>query len=284
MRSDGSLCVGPVALAELQAHRFDALREMADLARRRPDLVDRLHASPEGLDRAADDLRRSVLSWFFPGAAGQTGSDGAGLADVAYGVERWQDGSLVPLRVRKSNIGHLLSSGILDGPEYGEQVAVLVQEVLDPSHGLVCPVGIRTLGSRERLFRPGAYHDGTVWPWDTAWIARGLLRHGYHRCGSHLLHTVLRVCRELRYYPEHVRGEDGALPHVNERITVIQSKDPHFGAWNIQVEQPPQMIQGWTVMAYLMAVGELNFPLQARRKTHRTVAKLDQELAGALGD
>jgi len=38
---------------------------------------------------------------------------------------------------------------------------------------------VRTLSTREVRFRPGSYHNGTVWPHDTALGAWGLARHGY---------------------------------------------------------------------------------------------------------
>jgi glycogen debranching enzyme len=38
--------------------------------------------------------------------------------------------------------------------------------------------GIRSLSSGERAFNPLAYHNGTVWPHDTALAAAGLRRYG----------------------------------------------------------------------------------------------------------
>jgi glycogen debranching enzyme len=277
MRADGSLATGAVALAELQANRFSSLQAMAELCRRRPDLQELIDASPPELDRRLERLRRSLLTHLW-------GVPGSGLPRIAFGTERMPDGSLSPLWVRKSNPGHLLNCGILEGPEYREPAAQLVGQLMDPDEGLICPSGIRTLSSHERLFRPCAYHNGTVWLWDTAWVGLGLLRHRYHRCADLLFSRVIEVCRELRYYPEHVRGLDSTQPSVNDHITVVESHDPHFGAWPNQVEQPPQVVQGWTVMAFLVASREQSRPVQARPLAPREVDDLDAELAAAVKD
>jgi len=39
--------------------------------------------------------------------------------------------------------------------------------------------GVRTLGTRERRYNPMSYHDGSVWPHDTAIAAAGLRRYGF---------------------------------------------------------------------------------------------------------
>ena len=38
--------------------------------------------------------------------------------------------------------------------------------------------GLRTLSTRERLYNPMSYHNGSVWPHDTALAAAGLRRYG----------------------------------------------------------------------------------------------------------
>lgn len=40
--------------------------------------------------------------------------------------------------------------------------------------------GIRTLAADEPLYDPLSYHRGSIWPHDTALIAAGLRRHGFH--------------------------------------------------------------------------------------------------------
>jgi len=38
--------------------------------------------------------------------------------------------------------------------------------------------GIRTIGTDERRYNPMSYHNGSVWPHDTALVAAGLARYG----------------------------------------------------------------------------------------------------------
>ena len=39
--------------------------------------------------------------------------------------------------------------------------------------------GVRTLGAGEARYNPVSYHNGSVWPHDTALIAGGLARYGF---------------------------------------------------------------------------------------------------------
>lgn len=275
MRADGSLTVGRVALAELQANRFDALCAMADLAEGRPGLRDMIGRSTDDPRQQAERLRDAVLRGFWSEGSGGNGR-------VAYGLEEREDGAWIALNVNKSNTGHLLNSRILEGAKNRDRVSDIVVQLLHRDRGLVCPAGLRTLADGERLFRPGAYHNGTVWPWDTIWIAQGLQRHGFHRCAVWLCDAILRACRELRYFPEHIRGEDSAHPTVNDHITTVECHDPWFRSWTNRLEQPPQVIQGWTVTAYILAERLRNSDPQLNANPDGEVGMLDRELVERL--
>jgi glycogen debranching enzyme len=58
-----------------------------------------------------------------------------------------------------------------------ERVGKVVDQLL--SEGLWTGWGIRTMASDAAAFNPISYHNGTVWPHDTALAAWGLARHGY---------------------------------------------------------------------------------------------------------
>src|SRR5690606_33909503 len=47
--------------------------------------------------------------------------------------------------------------------------------------------GIRTLATDEKRYNPMSYHNGSVWPHDTAICAAGLARYGYARGAAHIL-------------------------------------------------------------------------------------------------
>lgn len=78
-----------------------------------------------------------------------------------------------PLRVLASDAGQLLWTGIVH-----ENVApTLVATLMSPQ--LFSGWGIRTLGTAEHRYNPLSYHNGSVWPHDTALIAAGMWRYGF---------------------------------------------------------------------------------------------------------
>jgi glycogen debranching enzyme len=58
-----------------------------------------------------------------------------------------------------------------------ERVGTVVDQLL--SEELWTGWGIRTMASDAAAFNPISYHNGTVWPHDSALAAWGLARHGY---------------------------------------------------------------------------------------------------------
>jgi glycogen debranching enzyme len=79
-----------------------------------------------------------------------------------------------------SNIGHLLWSGIVDD----DRAAPVIRHLTGPR--LFSGWGVRTMAEGEGSYNPIEYHNGTVWPHDTALSAAGLARYG-DRAGSGLL-------------------------------------------------------------------------------------------------
>jgi glycogen debranching enzyme len=82
------------------------------------------------------------------------------------------DGHGKPCRVRGSNPGHLLFSG-LPSPERARKVIdTLLSSAFHNGLGRADP------GPGEPRFNPMSYHNGSVWPHDTAICAMGLARYG----------------------------------------------------------------------------------------------------------
>jgi glycogen debranching enzyme len=152
-RSDGSLAEGPVALIEAQGLAWRALREMSDLAERlgKTALSRRWRALSE-------QIAERVESLFWQPAQG--------LYAMAI------DGSGAWCGARSSNVGHLLWMG-LPRPERARACA---EEIMSPD--LFTGWGIRTLSDRDKRFNPMSYHNGSVWPHDTAICAMGLRQSG----------------------------------------------------------------------------------------------------------
>jgi len=178
---DGRFAEPPIASVEVQGYVYDAKRGLAELARevwREPALADRL-------EREADELRARFDEAFWVEERG-------GFYALAL------DGSKQPVDSRCSNMGHLLWSGIVPH----ERVQPVVDQLL--SAELFSGWGIRTMASDGAAYNPISYHNGTVWPHDSALAVWGLARHGYQA-------EARRVARALVEAAAHF---DWSLPEV----------------------------------------------------------------------
>jgi glycogen debranching enzyme len=83
------------------------------------------------------------------------------------------DGYKRPCAVVSSNAGQCLMSGIA-APSRAHRVA---EALVAPE--LFTGWGVRTIRAGESRYNPMSYHNGSVWPHDTALIAAGLARYGF---------------------------------------------------------------------------------------------------------
>src|SRR5262249_38775279 len=151
--ADGRLAQGPIALAEVQGYVYCGKLLAARCAERlgKRERARRLKAAAENLAERFD------ASFWCPE-----------LKTYALAL----DGDKQPCRVRTSNAGQVLFTGIAK-PERAVEVG----------HGLLRPQffsgwGIRTVANTEARYNPMSYHNGSVWPHDNALIALGLARYG----------------------------------------------------------------------------------------------------------
>ena len=86
-----------------------------------------------------------------------------------------------------SNVGHLLWSGIVDERRAGRVVKRLLRDDLFTGWGL------RSMSSESAAYNPLEYHNGTVWPHDTAIIAEGMRRYGFREEAGQLCEALLRT-------------------------------------------------------------------------------------------
>jgi glycogen debranching enzyme len=151
--ADGRLANGPIALAEVQGYAYAAKRVAARCIRHLGD------------DHRADDLDKQAdqLATRFEDAFWCDDIDTYALA---------LDGEKNPCRVRTSNAGQVLFSGIAS-PERARRVG---KGLLEPQ--FFSGWGIRTVATGEARYNPMSYHNGSVWPHDNALIALGLARYG----------------------------------------------------------------------------------------------------------
>jgi glycogen debranching enzyme len=151
--ADGRVPPGPIALVEVQGYVFAAYRGLAGLAERRGE-----HERAARWRKLAEEMRASVEKRFWMREANY----------YALAI----DGNGEPCAVRTSNAGHLLFVG-LPSPKRAAKVADTLL-----SANFHSGWGLRTLADDEIPFNPMSYHNGSIWPHDTAICAAGMARYG----------------------------------------------------------------------------------------------------------
>ena len=154
--ADGRLAEGPIALAEVQGYVYGAKHALARCAERLgwTERALRLKAEADQLAERFDE------SFWCPK-----------LGTYALAL----DGNKEPCRVRSSNAGQVLFTGIAK-PDRAIEVA---QGLLRPQ--FFSGWGIRTIANSEARYNPMSYHNGSIWPHDNALIALGLARYDLKR-------------------------------------------------------------------------------------------------------
>lgn len=153
--ADGTLAGAPIALAEVQAYAYAAWRAGAALAQATGDAT-------AAADRAsrADTLRdRFDRDFWMPERA-------------AYALAL--DGDKRQVDAVASNMGHCLWAGIVADPE---KAAAVARWLTSPE--VFSGWGVRTLATSMARYNPLSYHNGSVWPHDTALCLAGLRRAGF---------------------------------------------------------------------------------------------------------
>jgi len=228
-----------IASVEVQALAYDALLAGDYLLK---VLKKKKIAGALSLQDRAAAIRQSVLENFWHEEKGQ--------GYFVLGTDRDEQGDLRQLQIKTSNMGHLLDSRILEGDDRRVSAcrAAMIETLF--SAELLSPAGIRTLASDEKRFNPFAYHNGSVWPWDNAVIARGLRRHGEIEKARILEEKIMSIWKQTKLFPEFVVGDSRQEVRMNTMIVDIVGTDyPN----RHRLAQPPQPVQGWTVAAVIMA-------------------------------
>lgn len=161
---DGRFPKGPVALLEVQGYAFAAWTAMAEMGAQMGD------------ERASQWQAQAVAV--------------RSLVEDRFWMEDQQfyavalDGDGKQMQAVGSNAGHLLFSG-LPSPERARLVTrrMLTAEFRSGW-------GLRTLAKGQARFNPMSYHNGSVWPHDTAMAAAGMARYGERRAVAMLLGEI----------------------------------------------------------------------------------------------
>jgi glycogen debranching enzyme len=167
--ADGRYPVGPIALVEVQGYVYAAFQAMAQMAERLGE------PGAERWSASAEAMRARVEQRFWMEDAG------------FYGIAIDGDGALCTPQT--SNVGHLLFTG-LPSAERAERVTRRLLSA-DFNSGW----GLRTLASGTSRFNPMSYHNGSVWPHDTAICVAGMARYGERRGAARVMGDLYKASR-----------------------------------------------------------------------------------------
>ena len=108
------------------------------------------------------------------------------------------DGKKQPCKVRTSNAGQLLFTGMVRA----DRARLVAADLMRPH--FFTGWGIRTVARGEARYNPMSYHDGSIWPHDNALIALGLARYGLKHCVEQVFKGMFDAATymDLRRLPE----------------------------------------------------------------------------------
>jgi len=150
--ADGRLAQGPLALCEVQGYVYGAKLGAARIARSLGEMPRAI-----ALVEAAQALQARFNSAFWC----------ADIETFALAL----DGDKQPCRVRTSNAGHCLFTGIAHAERGRHVIAGFRDEQFFSGWG------VRTVAESELRFNPMSYHNGSVWPHDNSLLAAGASRY-----------------------------------------------------------------------------------------------------------
>jgi glycogen debranching enzyme len=171
---DGALSALPAALVEVQAYVYAAKQGLADLYALDGDAkrADRLRGE-------ARELRaRFDRDFWMPDESTYAQALDAGKKQVTAVT---------------SNAAHALWAGIA----MPERAALMVPRLL--AQDMYTGWGIRTLSSRYPTYNPMSYHNGSVWPHDSAMAAQGMARYGFREEANEVVSGLMEAGRRFPY-------------------------------------------------------------------------------------
>ncbi|TKA02199.1 amylo-alpha-1,6-glucosidase [Actinacidiphila oryziradicis] len=170
--ADGRIATAPIALAEVQGYVHGAYLARALLAE---DMDD-----PEGARHWQDQAARTKQAFNDRFWLPERGWYALGL-----------DGDKQPIDALASNMGHCLWTGTVDADK-APRVAELLR-----SPEMLSGWGIRTLAATMGAYNPMSYHNGSVWPHDSAIVAGGLRRYGFVEDAQRVASGVLEAAASV---------------------------------------------------------------------------------------
>jgi glycogen debranching enzyme len=170
--ADGAIAEPPIALCEVQGYVYAAKQAAAQMAAALGKLD-----TAKALETQAQSLQaRFEESYWLPD-----------LETYALAL----DGKKKPCRVRTSNPGHCLFTGIAAA----DHAAQISQTLLSPD--FYNGWGVRTVATSEARYNPVSYHNGSVWPHDNAMVAGGVSRYGFRHLATQIFSGFLDVSAQV---------------------------------------------------------------------------------------
>jgi len=170
--ADGSLAQGPLALCEVQGYVYGARLGAARIARSLGEMPRAI-----ALVEAAQALQARFNSVFWC----------ADIESFALAL----DGDKRPCRVRTSNPGHCLYTGIA----HAEHGRALIAGFGDEQ--MFSGWGVRTVAESELRFNPMSYHNGAIWPHDNSLLAAGAARYDDKAFALRILNAQFEAAQEF---------------------------------------------------------------------------------------
>ncbi|MBD0292188.1 MAG: amylo-alpha-1,6-glucosidase [Jiangellaceae bacterium] len=185
--ADGRLAQPPIAACEVQGYVYAAYLARALLAEHegRPGNATYWHDRAGRLKQAFNEqFWLPDRGWF------------------ALGLDRHKQ----PIDALASNMGHCLWTGIVDD----DKAEAVAERLLSPE--MFSGWGVRTLSSSMTAYNPMSYHNGSVWPHDTAIAVAGLMRYGFVDHGQRMAQGMLDAAAAFGgQLPELMCGFDRAV-------------------------------------------------------------------------
>ncbi|MFC6490554.1 glycogen debranching N-terminal domain-containing protein [Nitratireductor sp. GCM10026969] len=228
--ADGRLAVGPIAMAEVQGYVYAAWKAAAQMAQALG-----IRGRSIEFEAQAEQLRAQFDRAFF--------DEELGTYVLAL------DGDKRACRIRSSNAGHALFTGIA----YPERAGSVVETLMDRTS--FSGWGIRTVATTEARYNPMSYHNGSVWPHDNALIAAGLARYGFRAETARVFEGLFSAATyiDLRRLPELFCG----FPRQRSRGPTFYPVACSPQAW--AAVAPLSILQSCLGMAIDAAQGTLTF-------------------------
>ncbi|BBZ28831.1 amylo-alpha-1,6-glucosidase [Mycolicibacterium madagascariense] len=168
----GQLAAPPIALCEVQGYVYGAFLARAYLADRDGDAP-----GAEQWRHRAQTLKTAFNQAFWM-------PEQQAFAVALDGAKRQVDAIT-------SNMGHCLWTGIVDDDKAAAVAAHLVGPLLNSGFG------VRTLATDMTAYNPMSYHNGSVWPHDTAIAVAGLAYYDFTDEAQRIAMGLLDACHHF---------------------------------------------------------------------------------------